>query len=274
MAVRFSFSRVGAARFLRTTHDDLIAAVEAWRVWTKFAWHDLVARYRRSWLGPFWLVLSAAIFIAALSIVYSTLFHMELAEYVPFVALGVLCWAFISAVTVEGVATFIDSEIYIRQVRASLFIYVFRVWWRNVLVFLHQFVVVLAVLVVFGRLHWSTAPLAALGLFLFLLQALWLIPLLSILGTRFRDLPPILTNVLQILFFITPVIWAPALLGSRRWIADYNPLHSLIAVVREPFLGEVPTLGIYGVVLAGTAIGWLIAAVVYGRFRTRVVYWL
>src|SRR5262245_49321949 len=205
----------------------------------------MVARYRRSWIGPLWLILSAAIFIGALSLVYSTLFRMDLSTYLPFVALGVVIWGFISSVASESVNTFVESETYLRQVQVNLFVYVLRVIWRNVLVFAHQFIVVLVVLALFDKLEPRMLPLAALGMFLLVLQAIWITPLLGLLGTRFRDLQPIITNLLQVLFFITPVIWAPELLGTRRWIADINPLTSMFAVVREPLLGNVPTLANY-----------------------------
>jgi ABC-type polysaccharide/polyol phosphate export permease len=259
---------------IRNTGTDFLAGARAWRLWTKFGWHDMVARYRRSWIGPLWLILSAAIFVAALSLVYSTLFRMKLSIYVPFVTVGVVTWGFISSVASEGVNTFVESETYIRQVRANLFVYVLRVIWRNVFVFAHQFIVVLVVLALFAKLELRMLPLAALGLVLLFLQAVWTTPLLGLLGTRFRDLQPIIANLLQVLFFITPIIWDPALLGSRRWIADINPLSSLIAVVREPLLGNAPTFENYAIVLATTAAGFLLAMLMYGRFRTRIVYWL
>jgi lipopolysaccharide transport system permease protein len=253
---------------------DAIAGLRAWRLWTKFAWHDMVARYRRSWVGPFWLVLTTAIFVGAMSLVYGTLFHMAVGEYVPFVAAGVVSWGFISATATESVTTFVEAESYIRQVRVNLFVYVFRVVWRNVLVFAHQFVVVLIVLVLFGKFTLHTLPLAIIGVFLFLVQAVWVAPLLGLLGTRFRDLQPIIFNVLQVMFFVTPVMWPPALLGPRRWIADFNPLQSLIAVLREPLLGAVPSMEEYLCVIAITAVGFALTTLMYGRFRLRVVYWL
>jgi len=253
---------------------DAIAGLRAWRLWSKFAWHDMVSRYRRSWVGPFWLVLTTAIFVGAMSLVYSTLFHMAVHEYVPFVAAGIVSWGFIAATATESVSTFVDAETYIRQVRVNLFVYVFRVVWRNVLVFAHQFAVVLIVLMLFGKFTWHTLPLAILGIFLFLLQAVWVAPLLGLLGTRFRDLQPIISNVLQVMFFVTPVLWPPSLLGARRWIADFNPLQSLIAILREPLLGSVPSIRDYMYVIVITAAGFLLATLMYGRFRLRVVYWL
>jgi ABC-type polysaccharide/polyol phosphate export permease len=257
-----------------TAFADVIVGLRAWRLWSKFAWHDMVARYRRSWVGPFWLVLTTAIFVGAMSLVYSTLFHMSVREYVPFVAAGIVSWGFIAATASESVATFVEAETYIRQVRVNLFVYVFRVVWRNVLVFAHQFAVVLIVLILFGKFTLLTLPLAIFGIFLFLLQAVWVAPLLGLLGTRFRDLQPIITNLLQVMFFVTPVLWPASLLGPRQWIADINPLQSLIAILREPLLGVVPSMKDYLYVIAITAAGFVLATLIYGRFRLRVVYWL
>ena len=265
---------ITSATLLRSACADLVDGLYAWRLWTRFAWHDMLARYRRSWVGPIWLILTAAVFVAGLSLVYSTLFQMNVAEYVPFVAIGFVTWGFVSAVSSESVMTFVEAESFIRQIRLNLFVYVLRVVWRNVIVFAHQFVVVLVALVLLAKVELRTLPLAVFGIFLLLLQAVWITPLLALVGTRFRDLQPIIGNLLQVLFFVTPILWFPSLLGSRRWIADFNPLHSLIAVVREPLLGSVPAGGTYVVVSVTTAVGFLLAMLIYGRFRFRVVYWL
>ena len=267
-------SASGAAALFSSSCADLFDGAHSWRLWSKFAWHDLIARYRRSWFGPLWIALSAAVFIGALSFLYSTLFHTDLRQYLPYVAIGFVLWGFISAIANEGVLTFVEAEPYIRQVRVNLFVYVLRVISRNVIVLAHQFVVVVAVLLICGRFDLRTLPLALVGMLLFLSQAIWVVPLLAVIGTRFRDLQPIIANALQVLFFITPVIWSSELLGSRRWVADFNPLSSLIAVVREPLLGSVPSLSSYLVVLVITTAGLSFAMLVYGRFRTRIVYWL
>lgn len=259
---------------LISTCSDLIDGFRSWRLWTRFASHDMVAKYRRSWLGPLWIILSAAVFIAALGIVYSGLFQMDIGEYLPFVAIGFVAWAFMSCIATESPTTFVEAEAYIRQVRINLFVYVLRVIWRNVLIFAQQVLVALVVLLVFGKLKLEMLPLAGLGMALFFLQAVWLTPLFGVIGARFRDLQPIIASVLQVLFFITPVIWHPSMLGSRRWIADFNPLHSLISVVREPLLGNVPSVGSYLVVLLMTVAGFALTGMVYGRFKDRIVYWL
>ena len=245
-----------------------------WRLWSKFAWHDLLSRYRRSWVGPLWLMLTASVFIVALSVVYSSLFRMPIVDYVPFVAIGVACWGYISAVTSEGVSVFVEAEMYIRNVRGRFFIYVFRVVWRNTLVFLHYLVVALIVIISFGKFSPALLPLALLGICLMLMQGLWIVPLFGLVGTRFRDLQPIVANCLTVAFLVTPIFWFPSMLGTRRWIADLNPLSDLIAIVREPLLGSVPPLGNYFIVAAVTMVGSCVAISFYARFRMRIVYWL
>jgi lipopolysaccharide transport system permease protein len=263
-----------AAEILTASAHDLIEALRLWRLWSNFGWHDLLFRYRRSWLGPVWIVLSASVLMASLSLVYGVLFQAKVRDYLPFVALGIAVWNFIAAICTEGVTTFVEAETYIRQMRVNIFVYVLRVVWRNVLIFCHQFIVALAVLVACGKLEIRFLPIAFVGLVLLMIQAIWVTTLLAIAGARFRDLQPIILNVLQVLFFVTPVIWMPAWLGSWRWVSDFNPIQSLIAVVREPLLGEFPRVFDYASSLGLTILGGALAMAVYGRLRHRVVYWL
>jgi ABC-type polysaccharide/polyol phosphate export permease len=219
-------------------------------------------------------VLTTAIFVGALGFVYGSLFQLEMRTFLPFVAVGLVIWGFISAVASEGVMTFVEAESFIRQIRVSLFVYVMRVVWRNTLVLAYQMVVALAVVFALAAPDLWLLPLAAFGLLLVLLQAMWIVPLLGLVGVRFRDLHPIISNLLQVMFFVTPILWSPTLLGERRWIADINPLHSLISVVREPLMGMPPEPYAYVMVAGTTICGFLTTMLLFSRFSSRVVYWL
>jgi lipopolysaccharide transport system permease protein len=253
---------------------DFVEGLAAWRLWSRFGWHDILARYRRSWVGPLWLIGTIAIFVAALGFVYSTLFRVPLAEYLPFVAVGAVVWNFISAICSEGVMTFVESEAYIRQVRRSPFVYILRVVWRNIIVFANQFIVAFIVILIFVDTTLFHVFLALVGAVALILQTLWIVPLLGLLGCRFRDLLPIIQSILQICFFITPVIWPARTLANNQWVAMVNPFHHIIDLVRAPLLGTEPALASYAVVAAVTVCGFAAAHVFYGRFRSRIIYWL
>ena len=72
-----------------------------------------------------------------------------------------------------------------------------------------------------------------------MIDALALTLLLGAFCARFRDIQPIVNSVMQIGFFMTPVIWKPDQLGAAG-IAKLplNPFFDLLEIVRGPILGS------------------------------------
>ena len=97
---------------------------------------------------------------------------------------------------------------------------------------------------------------------------------IGIFSARFRDIPQLINSVVQIIFFVTPIMWKPELLGRRAYIADLNPFYHLLEIVRAPLLGHVPSLLNYLAVLLITAINLGLAGLVFTRFRSRIAYWI
>ena len=146
---------------------------------------------------------------------------------------------------------------------------------RNLITFAHNLVIVPLAFLIFLVPVSSTALLAIPGLMI-VLVALFVITLnLGILSTRFRDLPQIITNALQLIFFVTPIMWrADQLSGARLGLVTWSPMAALLRIVSEPLLGRVPARGEYLV-----AIGFILVLValtlpLFARFRARLVYWL
>jgi len=85
--------------------------------------------------------------------------------------------------------------------------------------------------------------------------------------------------VVQLLFFMTPIIWNEATLqhqGAGSWakIVELNPLLHYLDIVRAPLLGAPQELRHWLVVLALTVIGWIVAALAMRQYRARVAYWV
>lgn len=89
----------------------------------------------------------------------------------------------------------------------------------------------------------ALAGLAVIGGFLFRLSLL-----VGRLSARFRDIPLIVSNMLQVVLFMTPIMWRADALNSR-WIAEINPFYYMLELVRNPLLGQ-PCLGHTGSMLA------------------------
>ncbi|MET4186685.1 lipopolysaccharide transport system permease protein [Bradyrhizobium sp. JR7.2] len=253
---------------------DIRDGFAAWRLWGRMGWNDILQRYRRSVLGPFWLTASMAIMVVALGFLYAELFNTPIRDFLPFFCTGLLVWNLLATFLSEGGMIFTAAESYIKQVRLPYSIYVYRSSWSKIIIFAHNFVIYFGVLAYFGIWPGATALLAIPGLILLVLNGTLATVYIGILSARFRDIPPLINSVVQLIFFVTPIMWKPELLHRRAYIADINPFFHLIEIARTPLLGNVPNLKNYLAVLLITAVNLGLAGLVFTRFRPRIAYWI
>lgn len=268
------------ARSWRRAADDLTGGWEQRQLWGHLAWQDIRQRYRRSVLGPIWITISMAVTAVALGVLYAGLFHNDLSVQLPYILVGFIIWAFISGCISEGSEVFIVNEGLIKQLPAPLSVHVFRLVWRQVLFLAHNLIVYVLMLVIFPQpLGWSSLTVIP-ALLLLAINGGWTALLLGIVTTRFRDLAPIIQSIVQLLFFLTPIVWIygdlqnnPAVAGRAR-LVEFNPLLHFMEIVRAPLLGEPQHLRHWIVVLVITFVGWAVTIAVLRRFRSRVAYWV
>ncbi len=254
---------------------DLSESLRAWRLWSLLGWLEIRQRYSRSKLGPLWLTISMGVMVGTLGIVYGTLFGQKLADYLPMIAVGLVVWNLLSAIVSEGSQAYMASANYIRQVRTPRLIYLLQVAWRNLVIFAHNFVIIVIVLVIFGVKSWAPLPLAAPGLALLVLNALWVGALAGLISARFRDLPQIVNALLQVAFYVTPILFSGQMLrGKHHWIVAFNPLAYWVDAVRQPLIGVMPS-GLTWAICIGTALtGWTLTLAFTGRYHKRIPYWV
>jgi len=255
---------------------DITAAVQRYHLVGVLGWQDIRQRYRRSALGPFWITIGMAVMIATIGIVFGQIFKTPLYDFFPFLAIGTILWSFISTVIAEGGMGFIASEAIVKQLPIPLFVHILRMLWRNVLILAHNIVIFPLVLIAVGRPLGWVALLSVPGFVLTTLNLGWIALVLGVLCTRYRDLPQIVNSVLQVVFYITPIMWMPKLLPSRAgaYLVDSNPFYHMLEVVRAPLLGQFPSTLNWTVSAALAVLGWTFALFVYGRYKHRIAYWL
>jgi len=253
---------------------DLRQGLRNWELWALIGWLEISQRYRRSIIGPFWITLSLGIVVLGLGVVYSTLFRLSAADYIPYLATGLIAWGLISALANEGCSTFIAAEGSIKMLPVPLSVYVYRVVWRNFIILAHNALVYLLVILYFQINPGWGLLLAVPGLAIVLLNGVGFGLILGILSARFRDIPLMVSNGVQLVFFVTPILWRPETIATREWIYRYNPCHYLIEIVRAPLLGEAVSGTVWAAVLLFTGINLAIGVALFGRFRWRIAYWV
>lgn len=239
-------------------------------------WQEIATRYQRSRVGPFWLTINKGVLITALSLVFGTLFGLETRYFIPYLAIGLILWTFIAATLGDGCSALSDSAGTILHVRIPLSTLVAIVLYRNILILAHNAVIIPLVFLVFLRPVGWEALLAVPGLFLLWLNLGWMALVLAVVCARFRDVTEIVNNALQVLFYLTPIIWTMELIRDRVeiiWVY-LNPFYHLLDIVRAPLLGD-PVAGVsWLVAMVMALVGWALALPFFGYFRKRVAYWL
>jgi lipopolysaccharide transport system permease protein len=245
-----------------------------WRLWGRLGWNDILQRYRRSILGPFWLTASTATMVVALGVLYAELFNQAIDDFLPFFCVGLLLWTLIASYLTESGVLFTGSESYIKQISLPYSVYVYRSSWAKLIIFAHNFVIYIGVLIYFRIWPGAVALLAIPGLAIVVLNGTVASLTIGIVSARFRDIPQVIASVVQILFFLTPIFWKPSSLKGHAYVVDMNPFYHLLEVVRAPMLGNWPTLTNYVGALLITVINVAIASALFSRFRSRIAYWV
>ena len=255
---------------------DLIDGAARVELWARLGWMEVKRRYRRTTLGPFWSVISLAVFVGTVGAVGAGLWQLDPFVYVPYLTAGMLVWAMISTSLTEACSIFIANAGLFRNSRCDFSTLAYALVWRNLLVFLHHLsAYALAVLVLVPHLLGPATLLLLPGLLLLALNGVWITLLLGMACLRFRDVQQIVTSVVQIAMVITPILWPiDQLRGTTRLVfVHLNPLHHCVEVVRAPLLGNAPTPGNYIAVAAIAVVGWIATYFVFERFRERIPYW-
>ena len=250
---------------------------EGWRgreLWITIGLHDLRQRYRRSMLGPFWITLSMGIMIAALGLLYGKIFSLDLKDYLPYLSCGFIIWAFISGLIIDGCKSFIDSSRMIRQMAVPLSTYVFQAVWINLLVLFHNIWIYFIIALIFGVNPGWQVLLILPAIAILSLNGVALAIFFGLLSARFRDIPLIVASVIQVMFFITPVIWKPDMLQGRALVLDLNPFYHMVEIFRGPLLGYLPSMENWIAALFFTLASWALALSFYAIYRWRIAYWV
>jgi ABC-type polysaccharide/polyol phosphate export permease len=253
---------------------DLVDGMSKSWIWSALALQDIKLRYRGSVLGPFWLTVSTIVMAAAMGLIYSKLFGVDIHAYLPYLVIGLVIWQFISGIVTEGGETFLRAQNVIQQIPMPFSLHAYRTVCRNLLVLAHSFVVIPIGLLAFHiTVDWHVVETAA-GLALLAINGVWISILLGMLSARFRDIPPIVANFMQVGFFVTPVFWPIDSLGDWKRIVALNPLFAGIDVVRSPLLGAAVNESSWIVLICATVLGCSITFALFARFRTRIAYWI
>lgn len=254
---------------------------EMWRLrhfWMALVRVDLRRCYRHSVLGLGWSLLMPLSMTVVLCTVFARLFNVEIRTFAPYLLAGLTVWNFITSVMTQGCQSFLQGESYIRQHPAPLAIYPLRTT-------LGASVHLIAGLVVTIGLSWILNGLGNVPFLVTLVPTLALTFVLAwslavcmgVLNVLFQDMQHLVQVLLQIAFYMTPIMYPANMLRERglNWVLTINPLSSYLELFRAPLIdAALPSLSACGIALGTAVVAASGACALLMRFERRMIFYL
>ena len=257
--------------------DDINSSIKQWRIFILLGVLDIKKRYSRSKFGQFWLTLPLAINIATISILWSYLFKINMATYLPYFAISIIFWNFLNSIIIEGASIFITYTSHINESNLPKTIYIFSLFVKNLITLGHNLIILIPIYFFLKfNISLTSIILSFLGI---IITILFLFPIVLTTATitlRFRDLPSIIFSFVQILFYATPIMWNIELMPAKiQNLLILNPFNIFLSLCRDPLLLTNALYPTYWLLAIGyTIISWLVGISIFCKYRKRIIYWL
>jgi lipopolysaccharide transport system permease protein len=212
--------------------------------------------------------------IIGIGLLYGQILKADSSTYLPFISISLAIWAIISSVISESTTAFVASAHVITSTPVPYSTFVLRCVARNAVVGAH-YAVVVAITYLACRYAIHPIALASLaGLVLLLANMTWIALIVGLACTRFRDVAQMVTYLIQLTMFLTPVIWQPSQLRAGSVYLAYNPFYHLIEIVRAPlFDGRFP---VHSFVFSSImlVVGSVVAVFALVKTRRYIAFWI
>jgi ABC-type polysaccharide/polyol phosphate export permease len=253
----------------------MVEGAQQWRLWYLIGSGEMRRRYVRSRLGQLWIILSSTIAVSTIGLVWSYLWAQPVRETLPYIAVGLVVWQFISALLIESTTLLPANIRYFHNQYMPTSTIVFALAFRHSATFLMNLIFPLLLSLGLGLRPSSSAFFAIPGMLLTLIWCLWTSWMLSILCTRYRDIIQVVNNLIQVAIFLTPVLWMPELLSTRAQdLLPWNPFAVFVAIVRDPLLGRHVSWAYWLSAVIFSLGGFCASLPLLGRSRRHIVYWI
>lgn len=253
---------------------DLKEALKNLRLWVLIARLDLKKKYRKTALGPWWIVISNSFFILLVSTIYSGLFKQEFFQYLSYVALGYVIWVFINDGIRDGGHVFTREYGVLSQMRLPYTGYIIKHMIIRVFALAHNLPIIIISLIP-DPPGLISIVVATTGLLLLTAISFYYSIWMSIVTTRYADVSQIINNLMRVLFFVTPIVWSKDQIGDgwRSLLADINPLFHLIEIIRRPLIyGEYPWSS-FAIAILILLVNVVLAEYCFRKYRKKIIYW-
>jgi ABC-type polysaccharide/polyol phosphate export permease len=237
---------------------------------------DLKVRYRRSSIGFAWTMLQPLLTMLVLQLVFSSIFRFSVPNYAVYALAGILFWNFFSQSIITSMNSLRANATLLTKLPVPKFVFPLSTILAGVVNLLRALVPLFLILVV------TRHPLRPSLLFLpvaILIAAVFTYGaglLLSPLAAFFSDVVELVTVLMTLAMYLTPVFYPMEIIPDRLlWVVRFNPLRSVLEVFRDPiYYGKVPPLSHLAVAGGAALLLLAVGAISFRRSSDRIAFYV
>ncbi len=236
---------------------------------------DLKARYRGSILGFFWSLANPLLLLGVYTLVFTIFFPQQVVKNYPlFLFAGILPWTFFSAAVLESTNSISSNAGLVKKVMFPAETLPLVVVLSHLVHFALALPVLFAAMGIYAYFGLAAIPVTALLVpFLMLLQTVFIAGLVMCVASAsvlLRDLRDIIANLMQLGFFVTPIIYLIDNVPSRplRALLRLNPMTPFVVSYQDVlFFGHLPGLSDTLLMIAYALAAMTLGITVFERLR-------
>lgn len=208
-----------------------------------FTWRDFKVRYKQTFIGILWAIFQPFMTMVVFSLFFGTLLKIpsDGVPYPVFVYTGLLFWQFFSSALSETSGVLISNQSIITKVYFPRLILPLSSVATKFVDFAIAAVILGGMMAYYGYApHLISIIVLPILLVITFMAAVGGGLLLAAINVKYRDVRFILPFFIQILLFLTPVIYPASIAGKYSWILAFNPMMGVIQNARAVLLGTAP----------------------------------
>ncbi len=227
---------------------------------------EFKVRYKNTFLGYAWSVLHPLILALIFSLFFSVFIRLQVPDYTLYLMAGLFPWQWVSNTCFGANGYFLANASLIKKVRFQRWMLALTGVLNEAIHFVCSIPVIVGFMLYYGKSPtWSWLWAVPLLLVLQIVMMTGVGLVIGTLNLFFRDLERLVSLVVQLLFYLTPIVYTADMIPpGYTWILYANPFGSLVVCWQELFYAGALTSQFLGVVAAWSAGFAILGGCVYG----------
>ena len=195
---------------------------------------NMKSRYRKTVAGFIWVVMNPIMLYGAQSIAFRKFLRLDIPDFFTFLLSGLLPWIFIIQTVHMSTPLLVTQGSLLKSMKIHPLVILTSQILDNFVNFMFAFVILFIPICLREKTDLTGLPLLPLGLLILIGGVIGLSWFLSILNIFYRDTNYVVSFVVSIMFFLTPIFYPLHYVPQKyRWMMNANPFYGLIRPIRS-----------------------------------------